>query len=292
MGDPFENDLPHTQPPEQAFGQPEETLALKAGTRRRHRLIQLAVVAVLAAAAIFAIATSAGTPAGSPPRSRGAEIEQRINRLLTGIPQSSNKLGRASAPVRLLWFGDLECPFCREFALGALPSLIQRWVRSGRLQIEYLSFKTATRESKVFQAQEVAALAAGMQNRMWNFLETFLHEQGGEDTGYVTDRFLDGIVRQIPGLNETLWSEDRHNPTLAARVASGLRFAGRAGFRGTPAFLIGRRGGALARLTPGSLTSPQGFSAAIESLLNAGKAPKPQYVLDSHVPLVPQAISD
>ncbi len=291
MPDPSENDLTHAQPLEQAWVRPEERVAGKAGGRRRVRLVQLGVVAVCVAVAIFAIATSTGTSPSSPPRFTGGELEQGIDRLFAGIPQSSNTLGRATAPVRLLWFGDLECPYCREFALGALPSLIQRWVRSGGLEIEYLSLKTATRESQVFQRQEVAALAAGVQNRMWNFLETFLHEQGEEGSGYVTDSFLDAIARQIPGMNEALWSEDRHDPALAARVASGLRFASRAGFRGTPAFLIGRRGHGLVRLAPGSLMDPKGFNSAIESLLNAAKEPGQQYVLYSGDWYVPRTFS-
>jgi hypothetical protein len=51
-------------------------------------------------------------------------------------------------------------------------------VRGGELKIEYRSLETATREPEVFKAQQLAALAAGKQDRMWNFIETFYHEQG------------------------------------------------------------------------------------------------------------------
>ena len=48
-----------------------------------------------------------------------------INALLANIPQSANMLGEPVAPVTLEYFGDLECPFCRDFSLDVLPSIIQ-----------------------------------------------------------------------------------------------------------------------------------------------------------------------
>ena len=43
----------------------------------------------------------------------------------------------------------------------------------------------------MFKDQQVAALAAGMQKKFWNYAELFYHEQGQEDTGYVTESYLD-----------------------------------------------------------------------------------------------------
>ena len=40
--------------------------------------------------------------------------------------------------------------------------------------------------------------AAGKQNKMWNFIETFYHEQGEEDSGYVTEKYLQGIASAGP----------------------------------------------------------------------------------------------
>ena len=40
-----------------------------------------------------------------------------------------------------------------------------------------------------------AALAAGEQDRFWNFLQLFYLNQGGENSGYVTDGFLTSIAK-------------------------------------------------------------------------------------------------
>jgi protein-disulfide isomerase len=240
-----------------------------AGGMRRTRLRQLAAVAAIVLATLAVVVIAAGG-SSSPPKPGSAQATttaQAISALLAGIPQNANTLGRPTAPVTLEWYGDLECPFCREFTLGTLPSIINQWVRSGKLKIEYLSMETATREPKVFQTQQVAALAAGMQNKMWNFIETFYHEQGEEDSGYVTEQYLHGLATQIPGLNVTLWSEDRYDPELATQVAAERQAATRARFRGTPTFLIGRSRENMTRLYLASLTNPTQLNHAIEYLL-------------------------
>jgi protein-disulfide isomerase len=239
------------------------------GRTRRARLRQLATVAMVVVGALAVVVVAAGGRS-APPRPGGAEATaaaHAIGALLAGIPQNANVLGRPAAPVTLEWYGDLQCPFCKEFTLGALPSILSRWVRGGQLKIEYLSMETATRDPKVFLTQQVAALAAGMQNKLWNYIETFYHEQSEEDSGYVTEQYLSGLASQIPGLNVTLWNEDRYDPELAVQVATERRTAARAHYRGTPTFLIGDSKARMYGLAPRSLTKPTRFNEAIEYLL-------------------------
>ena len=40
-------------------------------------------------------------------------------------------------------------------------------------------------------------MAAGKQNKMWNFIELFYHQQGAEDSGYVNEDFIQGIAQQV-----------------------------------------------------------------------------------------------
>lgn len=40
-----------------------------------------------------------------------------------------------------------------------------------------------------------------LHGKAWYYIELFYHEQAQECTAYVTPSFLDGIARQIPGLN-------------------------------------------------------------------------------------------
>ncbi|HTU85600.1 MAG TPA: thioredoxin domain-containing protein [Solirubrobacteraceae bacterium] len=196
---------------------------------------------------------------------------QAINELLADIAQQGDTLGEPGAVVTLEYFGDLECPFCRDFSLEVLPSIIRRWVRSGKLRIEYRALQTATRDPEVFVAQQVAALAAGKQDKAWHFVETFYAEQGEEGSGYVTESYLAGIASQIRRLDLGRWATDRKDPELAKKIANDEAAASNAGLTGTPSFLLGASGGAMRTFSPTDATS---FDAAIEGLAGASRAPR------------------
>ncbi len=266
-----EEDLTRKQRREQARAERkamEEAEA--AGAARKKRLTQLGVViaAVVVVVVVILIATGGGSSKPPAPKStQASQTTADVNKLVGGIPQNGNTLGSPTAPVTLQYFGDLECPICKDFTLGALPPIIQKWVREGKLKIEYRALETATREPEVFKTQQIAALAAGKQNKMWNFLETFYREQGEEDSGYVTENYLQGIASQIPGLNLTKWTSDRGDAALLSQVESDGQAANNNGFTGTPSFLIGKTGGPATKLTYSSLTDPTVFNEAIEKQL-------------------------
>jgi protein-disulfide isomerase len=269
-----ESDLTRKQRREQAR---EERKAIEeasaAQSAQRKRLIQLGGVAavVVVIIAIILVATGSGgskkAPAPSSPAAKTAATE--VISLLQGVPQSGITLGNPSAPVTLQYFGDLECPFCKQFTLSALPTIIKKYVRTGKVKIEYRSMQTATRERETFQDQQVAALAAGKQNLMWHYVELFYHEQGEEDSGYVTESYLQGLAAQIPGLNPSDWSAARNDPSYPNQVIADAQAANQNGFTGTPSFMIGKTGGGLQKLEVSGFTDAGQFETAIEKLLKA-----------------------
>src|SRR5271163_963861 len=144
-----EAELTRKQRREQARAQRKELEESEAsGAARRKRLTQLAgvVAVVVVAVVVILIATGGKSKTGIPtkPAESGAVVAQ-VNSLVDGIPQNGDTLGDPKAPVTMQYFGDLECPICKEFTLGALPTIVQQWVRTGKLKIEYHSLETATR---------------------------------------------------------------------------------------------------------------------------------------------------
>jgi protein-disulfide isomerase len=267
-----ESDLTRKQRREQARTERkamEEASATQSAQRKR--LIQLGGIAgvVVVIIAIILVATGSGGSKGAPtPKSPAANAAAAsVISLLQGIPQNGITLGNPNAPVTIQYFGDLECPICKQFTLGALTPVIQKYVRTGKVKIEYRSMQTATRERETFQTQQIAALAAGKQNLMWHYMELFYHEQGEENTGYVTESYLQGLAAQVPGLNLSNWSSARNEPAYANQVISDAQAANQNGFTGTPSFLIGKTGGSMQKLESPSLTAPSSFETAIEKLL-------------------------
>ena len=269
-----EGDLTRKQRREQARAERkamEEAAAANAARRTRLTQLGIVVAVVVVAIVVVLVATGGKSKSGIPTskHEQNATVTE-VSDLLNGIPQSGNTLGSPTAPVTLQYFGDLECPICREFTLDALPVIIPKLVRSGKLRIEYHSMETATREPEVFKTQQEAALAAGQQQKAWNFIETFYHEQGEEDSGYVTEKYIQGIASQVPGLNLAKWTTARSNQEYANSITTDAQTANNQGFTGTPSFLIGRSGGAMTKLTySNSPTEPQFVEEAAEKLLKS-----------------------
>jgi protein-disulfide isomerase len=269
-----EQDLTRKQRREQARAQRKQLEEAQATSAlRRTRLTQLGIVAAIVVAVIVGIVLATGgggkkgietTPAGKTP----AAVTE-VNSLLAGIPQNANALGSPTAPVTMQYFGDLECPGCREFTLGALKPLVENYVRPGKLRIEYRSFQTATKEGETFRTQQSAALAAGRQQKAWYYIELFYHQQGEEGTGYVTESYLRRLAQQVPGLDLPKWNSDRSNPAFATSLASDAQAANNLGFSGTPAFAIFKTGSGPQKFEPESFTDPASYERAIERLAKA-----------------------
>jgi protein-disulfide isomerase len=213
---------------------------------KRTWIEQLGIVAaiVIAAAVVTLLADGCSSKQGTSTLSRAQaqRTDAEVRSLLAGIPQHRNILGDPKAPVTLQYFADLECPYCKRFTLGVLPSLIQSYVRRGNLKIEYRSLETATRNPETFKLQQVAALAAGKQNKMWDFIDLFYREQGQEGTGYVSERYLQALAQRVSGLSLIGWTAARNDPELAQAITSDAQAASNAGITSSPSFLLVRAG--------------------------------------------------
>ncbi|HXM86150.1 MAG TPA: thioredoxin domain-containing protein [Solirubrobacteraceae bacterium] len=270
-----EQDLTRKQRREQAREQRKAIEQAEAsGAARRKRLIQLGsvIAGVVVIVVVIVVATSGGGPKQTVEKQASGstgptKVQKEVISLLSGIPQNGNKLGSANAPVTLQYFGDLECPICREFTEGALKPLIEKYVRSGKVKIEYRNLETATREPETFRTQQSAALAAGKQQKAWDYIELFYHQQGQEDTGYVTEKYLQELAKQVPGLNLATWTTDRSDPEFTNTITADAQAANNAGFTGTPSFLVGKSGGPMQKLEYASLSDPSSFESAINKLL-------------------------
>ena len=225
-------------------------------------LLALVVVGLLVVV-LSSYDSSVGRATFSPQESRAIK---RTEALLAGIPQHGTLLGSPKAPVTLQFFGDLQCKESRQVMLGALPLLIRHWVRAGTVRILFRSLKADTPDESEFLGQQIAALAAGRQDKMWNFIDLFYREQRPEFTRYADDAFLEGIAAQA-GLRLLLWAEDRESDGMAGEIESDEVMAGATELDSTPSFLIGPTGGKARVLRHFSLEDPIVFDEAIRGLL-------------------------
>jgi len=210
--------------------------ALRA-TRRRRLLVLAAVAAailLLMVGLVLVDGRDEARPAGAAP-SGVTEVRE----MLEGIPQHGIALGDPGAPVTLVEFADLQCPFCRDFALQTLPLVVRDYVRSGKVRLEFQTLAFLGPDSE--RAARAAAGAAA-QDRLWNLTDLFYVNQGRENSGYATDAFLDGLLGAIPRLNAERARRDGQAAVADRLLANATALAQRHDIDSTPSFLLGRTG--------------------------------------------------
>ncbi len=164
--------------------QAAEAAAAASATRRR-RLGLLGAAAALAAIVVIAAAfvSSSGSPAAKP--------KPVASSLFTGIPEHDGVLGDPKAPVTVTEFLDLQCPICAEASKSTLPTLVNDYVRTGKVKLQARTLHFIGADSG--RAAQAAA-GAQQQGRLWPFVEAFYAAQGQENSGYVTDGFLRSVA--------------------------------------------------------------------------------------------------
>jgi protein-disulfide isomerase len=185
-----------------------------------------------------AVGSGGGGKKGIQSGTTASQTVSTVSSLLNGIPQSGSTLGKSSAPVSIQYYGDLECPICKDFTVGTLPELIAKQVRTGKATLEYRSLQSATHETSTYVTQQVAAEAAGQQNREWQFVELFYHQQGAEGTPYVTESYLNHIAGQVAGLDLAKWSSARNSAALTEQVQADAAAASQVGASSTPTIVV------------------------------------------------------
>ena len=203
---------------------------------RRQRLLQLSAAGVFLAiivvvVVIIVVSSGSGDKGGEPSKSEQGEV----GKLLTGIPQSGMTLGSPDAPVKVFEYGDLQCPYCKANAEEVTPEVIEHQIRDGEASITFRNFVIIGPQS--VPAGE-AALAAGAQDKAWNFIELFYRNQGEENSGYVTDEFIESIGRKSGIPDFAIWNKERKSHKYKKQIEAESQEAIKLGFSGTPSFAI------------------------------------------------------
>ena len=138
-------------------------------------------VAIGAAAALIAVALLLRNDSSTPPPSATPVVD------LTGIPQDGAVLGSPNAGVTLIEYADPQCPGCRAYTENFFPTVVGAYVWPGKVDTEFRGFPFIGSDSvKGYRF----FLAAAEQNKLWNLQEAMYRNQGGENSGWITDDLI------------------------------------------------------------------------------------------------------
>jgi protein-disulfide isomerase len=230
-------------------------------------LLGAAAVIVLVVAAVLAIAALRGggssTPAGVPAvgsLENGLPGAAETEQLLREIPQRGNVLGSSSAPATLVEYIDLQCPFCQEFEVAAMPPIIRRYVRTGKLKVEMRPIAFIGPDSETGRK---AAIAAGDQDKQFNFVQLVYLNQGAENSGWLDDDMITAAAASVPGLRVPELLNERDSSAVADQATVFDGQAKQDHVSQTPTILVGRSGGPLKQV---QLSSPQDLNSVTNAV--------------------------
>lgn len=189
------------------------------GTRR---LVIGAVTIAVAVAGLMVVLSQIGGGSGS-------------QETFAGIPQDGSRLGAEDAPVTIRLYEDFQCPACAQFARETLPEVVESYVEPGEAKLvsETLAFLGP---DSVATAR--AAIAAGGQDRYWQYAYLLFQNQGAEKSGYATDEFLTDLAEQTQGLDVEKWDEARDEEFVEGELNAAQKKANAEEVQATPTLVI------------------------------------------------------
>jgi protein-disulfide isomerase len=261
-------DSTETRKERRATARAERDRAAEAArAKQKQRLWVLGGALAPVAVVVVVIALAAGGD-DAPERRAGESVAGQLETaaLFRGIPQDGITLGDPRAPVTLVEFADLQCPFCADYTRQVMPTLVTDYVATGRVKMVFRNVAFIGTDST--RGAQMAA-AAGLQDKLWDYIHLFYTNQGEENAGYVTDEFLRRIGSGVRGLDVERAMNDRGVASVQRQLNEAQTEWQASGSTGTPAFLVGRTGGQLEALEFRDF-DPGTFTGAIDRLLAQG----------------------
>jgi protein-disulfide isomerase len=227
-------------PPVQSKGAPRSRQASP-----RVLAIGAGVVALVAIAIVLAIVLTGGkdstptitqtTGSAATGLPGAAEAETMYKR----IPQTGLKLGSPKAPVRMVMYIDLQCPVCQNYETTVMPTIVSRYIRPGKVQLEIKPWAFIGTDSTRGQK---AMLAAAEQNKAFQFAQVLYDNQGTENTGWLTDDMLISVAGSVTGMDVPRLMSDRNSSTVEQQVKDVAAAAAADHVAGTPTVFVGQSG--------------------------------------------------
>ena len=209
------------------------------------------IVAIIVAAGI-AFASFSSEPTDSEPE-----------KYFLDTSKGSPILGSEDAPVRIIEFGDYQCPFCKRWNENTKPLIEQNYINTGKVSMVYVDLAIIGPDSNTVHAGSYCAEDQGLY---WEYHDYIYANQGHENDGWANAENIKKLTRDLDGIDAELFNECIDSEKYKGRVNDNYIEASRTGAGSTPSFLI---------MGPSDVSAIQGaqpygvFAKTIDSLLES-----------------------
>jgi len=242
-------------------------------------LLAAVAIAVVASATTFAQAPAPGPQQAPTLQQQNEEILRELRairmlleRLTTPQQQAAPPavaritnltgyaLGKADAPLTMVEFTDLQCPYCRHFMLTSFDELKKNWIDTGKLRFVTRDFPIAELHAQALPAAR-AARCAGEQGKFWEMRISLMRNANLLSPAYIAATASD--LKLDAKAFAACSASNRFDAEIQADMQEGARL----NVAGTPTFVMGRTAAAVeGPVVVGALPYAQ-FDAKLKQLL-------------------------
>jgi protein-disulfide isomerase len=213
----------------------------------------------LLVAIMLVLAACGGSDGGGGGGEGGLQGVAEAQELANGLTQNGAVVGKAGAPVEIVEYLDLQCPFCRQASEEVIPQLVDEFIRPGKAKME-LKTLGLLGPASILGAR--GAAAAEEQNAVLPFTEVMFANQGEENGGWLTEDLMNEVATAL-GLNAEKFAADVASEASAAGLRERELQAQADGTKAVPFFVITGPNG---RETISGADTIDAFREAIESV--------------------------
>jgi protein-disulfide isomerase len=142
--------------------------------------------------------------------------------------QDDPQIGNKNAKVRIVEFGDFQCPYCRE-AFPTVREIISKY--QDRIHFIYRDFPVADQHPVAAKAAE-AGQCANEQGKFWEFHDKIFINQGELSLDNLS------VFASAAGLESEKFNQCLRSGKYASEVLQDLLDGKKLGVKGTPTFFI------------------------------------------------------
>jgi protein-disulfide isomerase len=174
-------------------------------------------------------------------------------------------MGKPDAPLTMVEFTDLQCPFCRQFSITSFEEIKKNWIDTGKLRYISRDFPLDFHAQAMPAAR--AARCAGEQGKFWEMRMTLM-----KNANLLTAEYITRTAADLK-LDAKSFASCAASTKFDADIQAEMQEGARLGVGGTPTFIMGKTTatGVEGPVLVGALPYAQ-FEAKLKELLGSRNA--------------------